>query len=82
MFNKNIEILKWIAIGKKKLDAADGNPAKKKSSKGKAVNWSISWLFLFLQYIKQRFWGNSGADPDLKLDFGKALLHRFQLFQN
>ena len=22
----------------------------------------------------------AGTDPDLKLDFGKALLHRFQLF--
>ena len=22
-----------------------------------------------------------GADPDLKLDYGKALLHKFQLFQ-
>ena len=73
MFNKNIEILKWIAIGKTKLDAADGNPAEKKIKQRKSCEL-VNFMALF--------WGNSGADPDLKLDFGKALLHRFQLFQN
>ena len=36
MFNKNIEILKWIAVGKTKLDAADGNPAEKKIKQRKS----------------------------------------------
>ena len=42
--------------------------------------FTVCMVVQICYHFLQKHCSAAGADPDLKLDFGKALLHRFQLF--